>query len=216
MNGHRSSKVGAQKCSAGCEKRCPASLANSEPTANIESDNLVGIWENAKVDTDKQKHECWNPVAVGNILGESATPIVAANVPISDNGASATKLPPLRANSKSPKSVGPAKVLASVLPNQLMEKDMPPGNTPRDHPPNVANPFMMNDTPPCAGNNFWPTNLVQLAKELGNLPSSKPSTPEIKFSLDQESAQKNLCVLSKYGFNLKAALKAHKDSPLIY
>ena len=49
-----------------------------------------------------------------------------------------------------------------------------------------------------------------------NSPSSEPANPEFSFLLDQESAQKNLCVLKKYNFNLETALDAQKDSPLRY
>ena len=84
------------------------------------------------------------------------------------------------------------------------------------HPPNVSNPYMVNDAPPYSDKKNRPTNLVQLAKTIVNLPSSKPSIPEFKFSLDQESTQKNLRVLRKYDFNLTAALKAKKDSLLIH
>ena len=32
--------------------------------------------------------------------------------------------------------------------------------------------------------------------------------------MDQESAQKNMCVLKKYDYDLKEALAAQQDSPL--
>ena len=34
--------------------------------------------------------------------------------------------------------------------------------------------------------------------------------------MDQESAQKNMCILKKYNYDLKAALVAQRDLPLIY
>ena len=55
-------------------------LANSVPTANEENDNLVAAWRDAKVASDEPK--TWNPAAMGNILGKSTTPTIAANVPM--------------------------------------------------------------------------------------------------------------------------------------
>ena len=64
----------------------------------------------------------------------------------------------------------------------------------------------------------WPGNLIEIAKEITNLPSCGLSNPEFKFflDLDQESAQKNLCAMKKYDYNLTASIEAQKDSPLTY
>ena len=64
------------------KKRCPVTLANNVPTAKVGNDNLVAAWGDAKVASDVPK--TWNPAAVGNILGKSATPTIAANVPMND------------------------------------------------------------------------------------------------------------------------------------
>ena len=44
--------------------------------------------------------------------------------------------------------------------------------------------------------------------------SGKPKKSEFTFLMDQESAQKNMCVLKKYNYDLKAALAAQEESPL--
>ena len=195
------------------KKRCPVTLANNVPTAKVGNDNLVAAWGDAKVASDVPK--TWNPAAVGNILGKSATPVITANVPV-DDGASASKLSFARANPKSPKPVGPAKVLASAPPSQPLAEDMPPASMSCIPPPKVPNPFMNIDPPSFLENLSWPKNLVQLAKEITRLPSSKPTNPEFSFFMDQKSAQKNMCVLKKYDYDLKAALAAQQDSPLTY
>ena len=63
---------------------------------------------------------------------------------------------------------------------------------------------------------FWPKKIVQLAKDIIRLPSNKPAKSEFIFLMGQESAQKNMCVLKKYDYDLKAALVAQQDSPLTH
>ena len=149
------------KCVArSTEKRCPATLAKSVPTANLEDDNLVATWGDAKVASDEPR---WNPAAVGNILGESATPTIAANATL-DDGASASKLSSAKASPKTPKPVGPAKVLASAPPSHQLVEDMPPANASCAHPPTVSNPFMDVGSPSFPEKLFWPKRFSSIGQ----------------------------------------------------
>ena len=57
---------------------------------------------------------------------------------------------------------------------------------------------------------------MQLARNVTSLPSNRPANMEFKFFLDQESSQRNFCILQKYNFDLSKALKAQENSPLSY
>ena len=161
----------------------------------------------------------WSSAAVGNILGESA-PTHAENVPIATGGASATiatdsaTMPSFCAtllSPKIPKDTVPQAESAAGRPTEILIESLPPVTKTKPIP-SGSNPFLRNEQ--CK--NFWPKNLVQLARDVTNLPSSRPANMEFKFFLDQESAQRNFCILQKYTFDLAKALEAQENSPLSY
>ena len=49
-----------------------------------------------------------------------------------------------------------------------------------------------------------------------DIPCPTPAEPEFKFTMTEEAAHHNFCVLSKYGKDLGKALEAQKMSPLGY
>ena len=100
---------------------------------------------------------------------------------------------------------------AKGRPTEISLESLPPV-TQTQPVPSGSNPFLKNKQ--CK--NFWPKNLVQLAMDVTNLPFSRPANMEFKFLLDQESAQRNFCILQKYKFDLAKALKAHENFPVSY
>ena len=62
----------------------------------------------------------------------------------------------------------------------------------------------------------WPTNISAAIRSVLLIPCPIPVEPEFKFSMTEEAAQHNFCVLSKYEKNLGRALEAQKQSPLGY
>ena len=71
-------------------------------------------------------------------------------------------------------------------------------------------------TPEHPGNeeNSWPCNLLSAIKKVTEEPCRKPSKPEFLFEMSREAAEKNFCILTKYGKDLSRALEAQKTSPL--
>ena len=172
--------------------------------------------------------------AIGNILGESSK---STNVSIMDDGASETTTSnveatamSLSAGGRDPDRLGdtdrrlPLATVANGPPIRrkigtiaVPAVDLPPVIHANEQPPNVSNPFTLNGNENSNfSKSFWPGNLIQLARELVNSPSVEPAAPEFSFSMNQESAHKNLCVFKKYDYKLDSALEAHKDSPLSY
>ena len=172
----------------------------------------------------------WSSAAVGNILGESA-PTPTENVPTSTERASAkasdAPLPSFYASMspKLPKDAMPQADPEKGRPTDIMPQADPAKGRPTDIQPEHLPPVTQAQPVPSGSNpflkdnqckNFWPKNLVQLARDVTNLPSSRPANMEFKFLLDKESAQRNFCILQKYKFDLTKALKAQENSPLSY
>ena len=64
--------------------------------------------------------------------------------------------------------------------------------------------------------NSWPVNLIETIKIILKEPCVKPAKSEFKFTLDRESAAKNLCIMKKYKNDLGKAIEAQSKSPLGY
>ena len=108
-------------------------------------------------------------------------------------------------------------MVANDSPILISEEELPPIFEATAKTQIVDNPFL-----PAYSRNaeinqdFWPSNLIQLVREIVSLPSIQPSDPKFKFSLDREAAMINFNVLKKHELNLKVALEAQKNSPLEY
>ena len=106
---------------------------------------------------------------------------------------------------------------AKGRPNQTSVENLPLAMRTRISPPSGLNPILRNDASLFVTNKtFWPKKLVQMAREITSLLSNRPSNTKLKFLLDQESGQKNFCILQKYNFDLTTALEAQANSPLPY
>jgi hypothetical protein len=62
----------------------------------------------------------------------------------------------------------------------------------------------------------FPTNLINIIGDITGQPSPAPMKQEFAFELTKEAAEKNCCVLKKYGLDLSRAIDAQKSSPLSY
>ena len=61
----------------------------------------------------------------------------------------------------------------------------------------------------------WPENLIALISTVSNRPSPPLIPPLFSFELSTEAAQRNYCVLRKFG-SLEQAIEQQKDSPVGY
>ena len=160
-----------------------------------------------------------NQEAIGNILGESCLGVPPSNVVESRGRASAMNNIQSTANAESPNEIEehPATSVANGSPNLIPGKELPPNFEAAVQIAMVDNPFLPTFSRKAeATQEFWPSNLIQLVRETVKHPSSQPSDPEFKFTLDREAAVINFEVLKKYELNLEAALDAQKNSPLGY
>ena len=57
---------------------------------------------------------------------------------------------------------------------------------------------------------------MEAIKAVISTPSATPAKPEFTFEMTDEAAQKNFCILNKYGGDLGRALAAQHKSPLGY
>ena len=62
----------------------------------------------------------------------------------------------------------------------------------------------------------FPTTLIEIIGDILGQPSPAPMTQEFTFGLNTEAAEKNFCVLKKYGLDLGQAIDAQTCSPLSY
>ena len=62
----------------------------------------------------------------------------------------------------------------------------------------------------------FPTNLINIISDITGQPSPAPMKQEFAFELTKEAAEKNYCLLKKYGLDLSRAIDAQKSSPLSY
>jgi hypothetical protein len=62
----------------------------------------------------------------------------------------------------------------------------------------------------------FPTNLINIIGDITGQPSPTPMKQEFAFELTKEAAEKNYCLLKKYGLDLSWAIDAQKSSPLSY
>jgi len=60
------------------------------------------------------------------------------------------------------------------------------------------------------------TNLIKIIGDIKWQPSPAPMKQEFAFELTKEAAEKNYCLLKKYGLDLSRAIDAQKSSPLSY
>ena len=155
-----------------------------------------------------------NPEVIGNILGKSCFDIPPLDVMKSRGRAPATNSIQSTANSKSPNAIEdlPAALVANDSPVLIPEEELPPIFEATAKTQIVDNPFLAAYSRNAEINqDFWPSNLIQLVREIVSLPSIQPSDPEFKFSLDREAVMINFNVLKKYELNLKVALEAQKN-----
>ncbi len=60
----------------------------------------------------------------------------------------------------------------------------------------------------------WPNNVIEIIREVMNIPCNTPNSPEFIFKFSESAASHNLEILNKYSNNLGKALRANKNSPL--
>ena len=82
--------------------------------------------------------------------------------------------------------------------------------------PTVINPFCANSSQKSKTKCHWPSDLMRAIKSVLLVECPCPTEPEFVFSLDKEAAERNMCVLNKYGKNLVRAIEAQSKSPLGY
>ena len=77
-------------------------------------------------------------------------------------------------------------------------------------------PFLFLSSLNCTVPTIWPINLLDAIKRVIDTPCVAPAKPEFAFEMTKEAAEKNFCILAKYGMDLGRALDAQKESPLGY
>jgi hypothetical protein len=70
-------------------------------------------------------------------------------------------------------------------------------------------------TPGCISDVIWPEDLLSIVRKTLDIPIRKPRTPDFKFEMTMEAAEKNfLLLMHKYGGSMELELKAEQDSPM--
>ena len=164
----------------------------------VPKDSLIADWGDAKVASDEPKN--WNPAAMGNILGSISIKIVICQSQFEEYKTGRA----CQSAGKCPSTPTSGGVHAT-------------GKRVRCLPSKSAKPIHENWLA-CFPLKFILSQKFDSSdkRDNKNTLSGKPKNSEFTFMMDQESAQKNMCVLKKYNYDLKAALAAQKDSPLTY
>ena len=89
------------------------------------------------------------------------------------------------------------------------EEDILPDKVPRSDPFHINSHGLTRKA-------AWPEDLQKAIKDVLKTQCVKPESPEFKFEMTMEAAEKNFCVLSKYKKDLGKAIKAQQKSPLGY
>ena len=56
----------------------------------------------------------------------------------------------------------------------------------------------------------WPSDLLGAIRRVIEEPCRKPSEPELRFDMTEEAAERNCCILGKYGKELGQSLEAQR------